>query len=127
MTVTDISNDVRRLDSRRAIQQFIDELTTAIDKWQGLERRAEPRHAIALPVKVTPFDGATRQFGETFQAVTRDVSTRELSILCPHQFAADLILLEFLQPERCRVQVGLKVRRCRPLGPFWDVAGRFID
>lgn len=125
--VADLSSSVRRLSSSASIAEYVQELTSQMEMYVGQERRVLPRQAITIPVKVMPFSSRDKVFGPSFQALTHDISARGLSILCVERTNFEYLLLEFSQPDLPKVQIALDVRHCRPLGPFWKVAGQFVN
>jgi len=89
------------------------------------DRRALPRCPVSIPVKATPLNDQQQPAGEMFTAVTRDIS---LQGICIHH----------VRPVECRyLQLSLgdvgdnqltvmEVLRCRAVGSFFEIAGRFV-
>ena len=127
MKVTDLNGRVQLLHSSNSITAFVRDLTSKMEICSDPERRAATRQAIAIPVKAMPFDGLKRPVKPSFQALTRDISTNGISILCLERTNVEHLLLEFSLPDHDKVQIVMEVRRCRQLGPFWEIAGPFVD
>jgi hypothetical protein len=78
-------------------------------------------------VKATSLDEWHKPTGESFLAVTRDIS---LGGLCMYHLNA--VPARFLQLELSshssdeQLHVVMEVVRCRQTGPFFEIAGRFV-
>jgi hypothetical protein len=105
------------------LHQFIGRLQEAGAKFT---RRREVRHAVALPVDATPVDASLYPLGPVLQAVTRDISTSGISLLCTTSPEAKYLAISLWAAEGQRLDAVVEVLRCRPLGPMFDLGGRFV-
>lgn len=123
------SAEVRRslpLTSAKEIANFVRELVFEMHKYDGVERRAEPRFAVSVPVEATPYDVDSMRAHERFVAVTRDISASGITFLHTKSVEEDFWLLKFAWPRTRGVRVVLEVLYRRPIGPLWEIAGRFV-
>jgi hypothetical protein len=112
--------------SRGAIAEFILGLVASVQTYNGVERRADPRFPISIPVKVTPYNTQGNRSREKFVAVTRDMSASGIAFLHTAPVEEDFWLLEFGHPQTEGVRLALQVLYRRPVGPLWEIAGRFV-
>lgn len=94
--------------------------------YAGTERREHLRYPITIPVRVTPLDEHNQPAVEPFLAITRDISIVGLCMYHTQSVKEKLLLLELTGINQEHVTVHLKVARCRPAGPFFEIAGRFM-
>lgn len=90
------------------------------------ERRAEPRHRVALNVAVMPIDTALKPAGEHFMAVTRDISSRGLCLFSVQPVDNMFLALKLPDVNGQTLQAVMEVLRCRPSGPFFEIGGKFV-
>jgi len=124
-TLSSLKPTSQVLDSVKGLEEFVQQLTADTRHFDGAERRAERRFPICIACAATPCDAAGNPRGSRFAAVTRDISLSGISLLCTAEIADRQLLLEFEGPGRDGFQIAMEVLRCRPLGPFWEVGGRF--
>jgi PilZ domain len=94
--------------------------------YAGSERRLHLRYPITIPVLVTPLDDRHQPVAEPFLAITRDISIVGLCMYHTKTVKEKLLRLEMTGLNQEHVSVLLKVARCRPAGPFYEIAGRFL-
>ena len=94
--------------------------------YAGPERRQHLRYPITIPVRVTPLDEQHQPAAEPFLAITRDISIVGLCMYHTQAVKEKLLRLELTGLNQEHVTVPLKVARCRPAGPFYEIAGRFL-
>ena len=102
------------------------DLVFDMHKWDGVERRSEPRFAISVPVEVTPYEVEPLRAHLKFVAVTRDISASGITFLHTESVQEDFWLLEFARPRTKGIRLVLEVLYRRPIGPLWEIAGRFV-
>lgn len=89
------------------------------------DRRAIPRCPVSILVKATPLNDQQQPAGEPFTAVTRDIS---LQGICMHHVApvqCRYLQLELGDSGNSQLTV-MEVLRCRAVGSFFEIAGRFV-
>jgi hypothetical protein len=91
------------------------------------ERRESQRASLLATVTVVPLNAAREPCGEPFKAAARDVSEGGLSLLHTRAVTAEFLALRWstLGASSRQVNLVLEVHRCQPMGPFYEVAGRF--
>jgi CheY-like chemotaxis protein len=91
------------------------------------ERRESERASLLATVTVVPLNGSWEPCGEPFKAVARDVSEGGLSLLHTRAVTAEYLALRWstLGASGQQINLILEVHRCQPMGPFYEVAGRF--
>jgi hypothetical protein len=108
------------------VAEFIHTLVAERLKYEGVERRGEPRFPICIPVEATPYDVGGQRARAKFVAVTRDISASGITFLHTASVEEDYWLLEFPRPGIRGIRLVLKVLYRRPIGPLWEIAGRFV-
>ena len=91
------------------------------------ETRRSKRHAAMLEVVVVPLNEHYRPSGLPFLAVTRDVSIDGLCLLHARPSPTSALFIEIERPDETALDVVLNVRRNRRVGPFFEIAGDFIQ
>ena len=90
------------------------------------KNRREDRHHFAVAVEVQSLDDDRQPDGEPFVAVTRDLSGSGLGLLVSQHLRAKFVQVIFTTKEG-RKPLTIEVLRCRALGRFYDVGGRFVE
>ncbi len=90
-------------------------------------RRQSKRALLLATVTVIPLNRQLEACGDAFRAIARDVSEGGLSLLHTRAVKAKRLALRWqrLTSSQRMISVVLQVTRCRPTGPFYEVAGRF--
>ena len=117
----------RRLSRPEELMRFVERLIEEGQREVTPENRSEPRYRVALKVAAQPIDERLRPVGQGFYAVTRDISSRGISLFHTAAVRTHYVALEFQDPlTGQKLQAVLEVLRCRPLGPFHEIAGQFV-
>ena len=117
----------RRLSRPEELMQFVERLIEEGQREASSENRSEPRYRVALKVAAQPIDARLQPVGQGFYAVTRDISSRGIALFHTEAVPTPYIALEFQDPQTGQqLQAVLEVLRCRPLGPFHEIAGQFV-
>jgi len=91
------------------------------------DRRADTRCPICVPVEVTACHPQSHKNRRACTMVSKDVSATGMSILNAASVRDRLLMVSFPQSkqhaEQCLV---LEVTRRRPVGPLWEIGGRFV-
>jgi hypothetical protein len=116
----------RPITSAEEIAGFVRDLVFEMHTYDGVERRAEPRFAVSVPVEATPYDLDPLRPHEKFVAVTRDISASGITFLHTKSVDENFWLLKFDWPRSKGVRLVLEVLYRRPIGPLWEIAGRFV-
>ena len=109
-----------------SFESLVDQLQEGYHQLVGSERRSEGRHVLHIPVEVFPFDWDRHPTGIGMSAVTRDMSPHSMGLITPEPIEAPIIYVCIRHEGFVEQEFLLEVRRCKPLGPFYDVGGRFI-
>jgi hypothetical protein len=97
----------------------------AVDR-KGVEKRSAHRFPLATAVPVMPIDDRLRPVGRPFMALTRNISTCGIALVHTRPVTTKYLVVELTSAADERLQVLLEVLRCRPLGPYCDIAGEFV-
>ena len=108
------------------VANFIRRVIRGEKFYPGAERRNSLRYPITMPVKATPLDDRQQPIGESFLAVTRDISIGGLCMYHLEAVSARFLQLELTSQSDEQLHVVLEVVRCRQTGPFFEIAGRFV-
>ena len=105
---------------------FVERQIRDTQLYDGVERRSERRHLMAVPVLVQPVDAQFNRTGAPFAAVTRDISLRGVGLVHVEPIDPQLLALRMhLAGEE--VKLVVEALWCRALGPFHYVGGRPIS
>jgi hypothetical protein len=89
--------------------------------------RGDPRCPICVPVEVAACNPHSHRNGWACTMVTKDVSAIGMSILHTACIRDRLLIVSFPQSDHhAEHRLVLEVTRRRPVGPLWEVAGRFV-
>ncbi len=91
------------------------------------ERRAFPRYAIALGVKCCPLDDQFEPVGDSFEAVTLDISEGGLSVLYDIPIENGHLSVTFDDGHGHLVEMYVRINRCEPHGSLFLAAGPFVN
>jgi hypothetical protein len=96
------------------------------DESPSAEKRTARRFPFTVAVPVMPVDSSLRPVGEPFMAMTRNISTGGIALIHTRPITARHLVVELTNAAGERLQLWVRVLRCRPLGPFCDIAGEFV-
>jgi len=91
-----------------------------------VEERREPRHKIAIEVLAQPLDPDFQPTSEPFKAMSRDISAGGLGLVHTRSISDKHLLVKLEVPSGSRMTLVMEVLRCRPMGLFYDIGGRFV-
>ena len=89
------------------------------------DRRAIPRCPVSILVTATPLNDAQQPAGEPFMAVTRDISLQGICLHHVRPVDCHYLQLELGDSGDGQLTV-MEVLRCRAVGSFFEIAGRFV-
>ena len=113
-------------DLKKFVDDLIKRLTDEGLYYQGPDRRREPRHAIAIEVNVIPLDAELQAAGCDFVATTRDISSGGISLIHTESTDCPFLAVEIAIPGERPFQAAVEVLRCSPVGPYFEIAGKFV-
>lgn len=91
------------------------------------DRRADTRCPICVPIEVTVCDLQSHRNRCACTMVSKDVSATGMSILHTFPIRDRLLMVSFPQSQQhAEDRLVLEVTRRRPVGPLWEIAGRFV-
>jgi hypothetical protein len=115
---------------RSALESLVRELggtTPACDlPYDGLDRRAFQRTAVAVEVRLQPMDSSFAPAGEVFTAITRDISASGVGLVSTRPVKAAFLSLQLPATQNQPPQWVVRVSRCQPMGGFYDVGTSFV-
>ncbi len=106
---------------------FIERLVEDAKSYNGSDRRADRRYTLGVAVRVFPVDESMENLGEGFLAVTRDISLSGAALYYTQPVSERILALEFATSSGKANRTLMEVLRCRPLGPLFEIAGRFVS
>lgn len=107
-----------------AIARFLHHL---VDKTPvGCERRRTSRYPIVIPVVAQPFSSSFCSTDPSFMALTRDLSSTGLALVHTRAVGAELLAVELAGGKNNRMQLVMRVLRCRPFHHLYEIAGDFL-
>lgn len=112
--------------SADAIAAFVECCDGKVRSFEGHERRTHVRYVVALPSIVQPLDEDLQPVGNSFHAVTRDISVAGVALVHEQPINARLLRVQLTSLEGKEIELLLKVLRCSPLGAYHDIAGEFV-
>jgi hypothetical protein len=89
-------------------------------------RHGDKRPLDALPVHVTPLDANLQPKGHGFMANTQDVSARGIVLIHYRKVHAPFLAVELPDAVEGRSPSMVQVLRCRAVGPYFEIVGRFV-
>lgn len=107
-----------------ALIDFVNQL--AVGGEPTLERRAVPRLPTAFSATVVRLADDLQPIGEPFDVVVRNISTKGLAFLSSQPIGVDHVTINMANSASTSVELRVRVRRCQPLGPCFDVGGEFV-
>jgi hypothetical protein len=94
--------------------------------YKGHERRVEGRYPMMLPVHAVWVDENNEPIGESFDLITRDMSSTGIALIHtrPINRARRLAIHFFISDTE--VNLIIEMIWSRDMGPFYGAAGRFV-
>lgn len=90
-------------------------------------RRKDERVTLLATVVAIPINDADQPCGEPFKAVARNVSEGGMSLLHTRSIRSERLAVRWKPLGAAGlVTAVLRVYRCGPMGPFYEVAGQFF-
>lgn len=108
-----------------AMVKYVERFCSSIEG-DGCRRRGR-RATLLATVTAIPLGSGFKTRGEPFKAIARDVSETGISMLHTRAVTANRLALQWQQlasPART-ISIVVRVLRCRPVGPFYELAGEF--
>jgi c-di-GMP-binding flagellar brake protein YcgR len=90
------------------------------------ERRESERQTAVLEVAVVPVDFELRQCGESFLALSKDISSTGMAIIHTRALASGSVVVELLNRDNSTMQLLAYVVRCVPIRRFYEIGLRFV-
>ena len=111
----------------KAIADFVERAVRNSKYYDGPEVRSERRYAVSMRVAAVPVDEHLNKIGEGFIAASRDISSRGIAIYHTRRTTDRFLALELSGASGENMHVLLAVLRCRPVGLFYEIAGKFVS
>jgi hypothetical protein len=112
------------------ISEFVDRLIERLTQeglyHAGPDRRSEKRHAVAIKVRAMPLGENLKPIGDPFICTTRDISRRGIALVHFEDVDCPLLAVELTDVDNQSFQAAVEVLRHRPIGPYFEIAGRFV-
>jgi hypothetical protein len=112
------------------ISAFVDGLIRQLIQeghyYVGPDRRAEHRHAIAISVRAMPLTKDLQPAGEAFVTTTKDISRKGIALIHGVAITSPFLAIELTDLDGKKFQGAVEIRRCRPVGPYFEIAGEYV-
>ena len=103
------------------VQRHVRDVRSRVD----VERRAETRHLMVLPVRVQPVDENFEAIGESVTLVSRDISPSGIGLVHFGKIKSEFFAIEMeLAGEKVKLIVEAEWQKA--FGPFTYIGGRFV-
>lgn len=101
---------------------------TFADPGAAGDRRRGERVSLLATVAALPVDGEFNPAGEAFRAAARDISSGGISLLHTRAVSSECMALRWqtLNSKTTFITAAIQLTRCRPMGPFYELAGQFV-
>jgi hypothetical protein len=93
------------------------------------ERRRTQRASLLATIQAIPLTADLEPCGDPFKAAARDASEGGISLLHTRAVTSAQLALRWQSlglPAR-QINILLRVDRCQPQGPFYEIAGQFVS
>jgi c-di-GMP-binding flagellar brake protein YcgR len=108
----------------KAVADFLTKLDDASDF--EIERRASPRQAVVMQVAVVPVDRELKQCGDSFLALSKDISAGGIGLLHTRAITASHVVVELTARDGNLLQLLAKVVRCQAVHRFYEIGLQFV-
>jgi hypothetical protein len=108
-----------------AIVEYVRRLVSASEPI--VERRGAPRLAVTFAARAVLLDDDMQPAGEEIPVVVRNISTTGLGLLTVTPVEGPYLALELAADDGEALLVTIAVCRCQPIGPCFDIGGRFVS
>jgi len=123
MTIVQFNRDELVLPPK-AVVDFLRRLDQKEERTD--ERREAGRQAAVLEVAVVPVDFELRQCGESFLALSKNISSTGMSVIHTRALAKGSVVVELLNRDNASMQLLAYVVRCEPIRRFYEIGLRFV-
>ncbi len=108
----------------KAVVDFLLKLDQADDC--ATERRESERRTAVMEVAVVPVDFELRQCGESFLAISKDLSSTGMAIIHTRAIHSGSVVVEILNRDESTLQLLAYVVRCDAVHRFYEIGLRFV-
>ncbi|HEV3004910.1 MAG TPA: PilZ domain-containing protein [Pirellulales bacterium] len=91
-----------------------------------IERRGAPRMAVTFAARAVMLDVAMQPAGDELTVIVRNISATGMGLLSNTRIDGPYLALELAADGGDTLLVTIAVRRCQPIGPCFDIGGRFV-
>ena len=98
----------------------------APDNYEGDERRSEERTPVVAVVPAVEVDKDYQPVGAEFTVVTRNISTRGISLLHEEKISATHLAIELPGDQEPKPQVVMEIIHSRQVGDAYEIGGKFV-
>ena len=108
--------------------QDIERLTEKRIYDPNIDKRCEERYHVTVPLTVTPLTPDLNPHGKCLTGVTCDISGLGISFFARTEIDSGLVSLEMRSLNgRLLLRAVMETLRCRPIGDYYMIAGKFIS
>jgi hypothetical protein len=106
--------------------EFVSDLAKNQESYTGQERRQSKRVSKALAVVATLVDSHYSPIGERFLTMVSNLSTHGLALIHTREINDSLVAFELPPGDKTKVQVVMRVVRCRAVGRYYEIGGEYV-
>jgi hypothetical protein len=108
----------------KAVVDFLLKLDRTAERTH--ERRDSVRRVAVLEVAVIPVDFELKQCGESFLAISKDISSSGMSLIHTRAVASGSVVVELMNRDENTLQLLAYVVRCQAIHRFYEIGLRFV-
>jgi len=108
----------------KAVADFLSRLDEGADF--DAERRTSARKFATLEVAVIPVDRELKQCGESFLALSKDISATGMALLHTRTITESHVVVELANRDDRMLQLLATVVRCHAVHRFYEIGLRFV-
>ena len=94
--------------------------------YEGPERRTSRRHRVTTPVVALPIDQGFEPLGDPFMVMSRSISGTGMALVSTRAVTTGFLAVELSTALGKRMQLVMRVLRCRPIHRFYEIGGKFL-
>jgi hypothetical protein len=108
----------------KAVAEFVAKLDQAADF--DTERRCSSRKYAAFEVAVVPVDHELKQCGDSFLALSKDISATGMALLHTRTISESHVVVELSNRDDNSLQLLAAIVRCQAVHRFYEIGLQFV-
>lgn len=90
------------------------------------ERRKSQRIPISIPIPATPLDKQLVPTGQSFMAMSRNISAGGMSLIYTRPVPAEFLVVTIDAEGQGEMRLLMHIQRCRRIERFFEFCGKFV-